>query len=115
MDIDQNNELSWIITDEVTCRRKVGNVVQESTIIDQIFCEFQINQPLGESDHVSIVIDLNLFQPDKKHCYDVDDIKARGGGGKHHFFSFHIICDRAAEYKQVEKKRIKIRLWSVHS
>ena len=31
-------------------------------------------------------------------------IKARGGGGgKHHFFSFHI-CDRAAEDKQVEKK-----------
>ena len=79
MDIDQNNELSWIITDEVTRRRKVGNVVQGSTI-DQIFCEFQINQPLGKSDHVSIVIDLNLFQPDKKHCYDVDDIKARGGG-----------------------------------
>ena len=25
-----------------------------------------------------------------------------GGGGKHHFFSFHI-CDRAAEDKQVEK------------
>ena len=32
-----------------------------------------------------------------------------GGGGKHHFFSFHI-CDRAAEDKQIEKKRIKIRL-----
>ena len=32
-----------------------------------------------------------------------------GGGGKHHFFSFHI-CDRAAEDKQVEKNRIKIRL-----
>ena len=28
-------------------------------------------------DHVSIVIDLNLFQPDKKHCYDVDDIKRK--------------------------------------
>ena len=32
-----------------------------------------------------------------------------GGGGKHHLFSFHI-CDRAAEDKQVEKNRIKIRL-----
>ena len=34
-------------------------------------------------------------------------LKARGGG-KRHFFSFYI-CDRAAEDKQVEKNRIKIR------
>ena len=36
------------------------------------------------------------------------DVKARGGGGKRHFFSFYI-CDRAAEDEQVEKNRIKIR------
>ena len=35
-----NNGLSWLITDEITRRRKVGNVVQESTI-DQIFCSEQ--------------------------------------------------------------------------
>ena len=28
-------------------------------------------------------------------------VKARARGGKYHFFSFHIICDRAAEEEQV--------------
>ena len=37
-------------------------------------------------------------------------IKARvGSEGEHHFFDFHI-CERAVEDKQVEKKRIRIRL-----
>ena len=59
----------------------VGNVTQES-IIDQIFCtdsslesEFKINNPLGKSDHVSIIVDLNLSQPDRSHCYDIYDVK----------------------------------------
>ena len=84
LDIVQNNGLSWIITYEVTCRRTVGNVVQESTI-DQIFCtdeslisKFQINQPLGKSDHVSIVIDLNLFQPDKNTVMTLIIFKENG-------------------------------------
>ena len=47
-------------------------------------------------------------------CYfiKVQFIKARGGGGgggKRNFFSFYILCDRAAEDEQVEKNRIKIR------
>ena len=84
MDIVQNNGLSWIITYEVTRRRTVGNVVQESTI-DQIFCtdeslisKFQINQPLGKSDHVSIFIDLNLFQPDKNTVMTLIIFKENG-------------------------------------
>ena len=42
---------------------------------------------------------------ERKYTYFVNVCKLRpgGGGGKHHFFSFHI-CDRAAEDKQVEKK-----------
>ena len=35
--------------------------------------EFKISQPLGKSDHVSMIIDLNLFQPKASHNFDVDD------------------------------------------
>ena len=65
-----NNGLSWSITDEITRRRMVGNTLQESSI-DQVFSseeslitEFNIFSPLGKSDHVSIIVDLNIFQPE---------------------------------------------------
>ena len=49
----------------------------------------------------------NLY---KYHCYmetlKIMKLRPEGGGGKHHFFSFHI-CDRAAEDKQVEKNGSK--------
>ena len=86
LEIVHNNGLSWLITDEITRRRRVGNIIQESTI-DQIFCsndslisEFEICQPLGKSDHVSIIVDLNLFEAENKRCYDIDDTKRNWGG-----------------------------------
>ena len=81
LDCVHNVGLEWLITDEITRRRKVGNNIQESTI-DQVFytddsliSEFKINNPLGKSDHVSIVIELNVFSPDKPRCNNIDDIK----------------------------------------
>ena len=76
-----NNGLSWSITDEITRRRMVGNTLQESTI-DQVFSsekslitEFNILSPLGKSDHVSIIVDLHIFQPEKCHSTEIDDVK----------------------------------------
>ena len=76
-----NVGLDWLITDEITRRRMVGNKVQESTI-DQIFCteeslvsEFSIGGPLGKSDHVSVITDLNVSIPNNTHCNDIDDVK----------------------------------------
>ena len=47
--------LSWLITDEVTRRRKVGQTIQKSSTIDKIFCsdnslvsECSVSQPLGK-------------------------------------------------------------------
>ena len=81
LDIVHEYGLSWLITNEITRRRKVGNVVQESTI-DQVLLseeslvsEFKISQPLVKSDHVTIVTDLNIYKRDGSHCYDVDDVR----------------------------------------
>ena len=56
-------------------------MVQESTI-DQVLLseeslvsEFKISQPLGKSDHVTIVTDLNICKRDGSHCHDVDDVR----------------------------------------
>ena len=81
LDIVHEYGLSWLITNDITRRRKVGNVVQESTI-DQVLLseeslvsEFKISQPLGKSDHVTIVTDLNICKRDGSHCHDVDDVR----------------------------------------
>ena len=67
MDVVHNAGLSWLLTDEITRRRKVGDVVQES-LLDQILCtdeslinDYVIGPPLGKSDHASIIIELNLL------------------------------------------------------
>ena len=61
-----NNGLIWYINDEVTRRRVVNGILQESTL-DQVFSTNQalINQveivsPLGKSDHVGFDVELNL-------------------------------------------------------
>ena len=73
--------MDWLITDEITRRRKFANTLQESSI-DQIFLsadslisEFSIFSPLGKSDHVSIISELNLFVPSNDHCHEIDDVK----------------------------------------
>ena len=67
LDCFHNNGLTWYITEEVTRRRLVNGILQESTL-DQVLSTNQalINQveivsPLGKSDHVGFDIDLNLF------------------------------------------------------
>ena len=58
--------LSWLITDEVTRRRLVGDVIQESTL-DQVFVSndalvvnHKMLAPLGKSDHMCIKVELNI-------------------------------------------------------
>ena len=55
---------SWSLTDEVTRRRLVNGVLQESTL-DQIFStnsdaiiDFEVFSPLGKSDHPCILSEL---------------------------------------------------------
>ena len=66
-----DNGLSWLLTDQVTRRRMVKDKLQES-LIDQVFVteealvtDFNIGPPLGNSDHVSICVQLNVFDPSK--------------------------------------------------
>ena len=73
MEYVENTHASWSITDKITRRRMVGNTPQESTI-DQVFSseeslitEFNIFSPLGKSDHVYIIVDFNIFQPEQCH------------------------------------------------
>ena len=37
--------------------------------------EFNIFSPLGKSDHVSIIVDLNIFQPEQCYSTEIDDVK----------------------------------------
>ena len=57
---------AWHITDEITRRRMVAGVLQESTL-DQVFSSnsaivnsFSLFAPLGISDHSCILVDLNV-------------------------------------------------------
>ena len=68
LDSAHNAGLSWLLTDEITRRRIVGNSVQES-LLDQVLCtddslinDYVIGPPLGKSDHVSIVMEINVDQ-----------------------------------------------------
>ena len=73
--------LVWYITDEITRRRVVDGILQESTL-DQVLCtnyalvnNLSIKSPLGKSDHVSMLIEVNadtsndtqFINNDKKH------------------------------------------------
>ena len=58
--------LTWHVTDEITRRRVVGGVLQESTL-DQVISSndalvngFEILSPLGKSDHHCVLVDLNI-------------------------------------------------------
>ena len=64
--------LSWHITDEITRRRVVSGVLQESTL-DQVVSSneaivncVKVLAPLGKSDHVSLLIDLNVNSKHKR-------------------------------------------------
>ena len=77
MDLVQDSGLSWILTDHVTRRRVVNDSVQES-LLDQIFCtddllidEYEIGQPLGKSDHVSIVFEVKVCNPTTNTAEDL--------------------------------------------
>ena len=95
--------LAWYITDEITRRRVVDGVLQESTL-DQVLCtncalvnDLSIKSPLGKSDHVSMLIEVNadisnntqFINNDKKHNWGKvtddtllnfsSDVKATGG------------------------------------
>ena len=72
LDCFHSNGLTWYISEEVTRRRLVNGILQESTL-DQVLSTNQalINQveilsPLGKSDHVGFDIDLNLFAGSSK-------------------------------------------------
>ena len=60
--------LTWHVTDEITRRRVVGGVLQESTL-DQVISSndalvngFEILSPLGKSDHHCVLVDLNITE-----------------------------------------------------
>ena len=64
--------LSWHITDEITRRRVVSGVLQESTL-DQVVSSneaivncVKVLAPLGKSDHVSLLVDLNVNSKHKR-------------------------------------------------
>ncbi len=66
LDCVHSNGLVWSITNEITRRRIVDSLVQESTL-DQILCtndamisNVNLVAPLGKSDHVSFNIELNV-------------------------------------------------------
>lgn len=84
----QNCGYAWFITDNITRRRLVGGVVQESTL-DQIFCtnesliiDHNITAPLGKSDHLGICSDMNLYRPGEK--LDIFEQKDKKLWGKIH-------------------------------
>ena len=64
--------LSWHITDELTRRRVVSGVLQESTL-DQVVSSneaivncVKVLAPFGKSDHVSLLVDLNVNSEHKR-------------------------------------------------
>ncbi len=70
--------LTWLLTDQVTRRRLVGDKVQES-LLDQVLCtedalirDFTIGSPLGRSDHVSIIVELNMFGDGPQNAYKIE-------------------------------------------
>ena len=67
LDVIHNNGFTWTVTNEITRRKIVNGRLQESTL-DQICCtdnaivnDFNIVAPLGRSDHLCIVTELNLY------------------------------------------------------
>ena len=72
-----NQHLKLLYTNANGLYGKLGQLrlIVESDAID-IIChrsEFKISQPLGKSEHVTIITDLNIFKRDGSHCHDVDD------------------------------------------
>ena len=66
VDVIHNAGLNWLLTDQITRRRIVSDEVQES-LLDQVLCteeslinDFEIGPPLGKSDHVSLIFELNM-------------------------------------------------------
>ena len=70
LNIIHNSGLAWLLTNEITRRRLVNNLLQES-LLDQVLYsdeslinKFTIGSPLGNSDHVSIIVEMNVFGHD---------------------------------------------------
>ena len=76
--------LSWYIYDQDTRVRKIGNIIQKSTL-DQVFANnealvnnVEFKAPLGKSDHISVLVELKLsvnldfVASERKNWYKVD-------------------------------------------
>ena len=68
--------LTWHITDEITRRRLVDGILQESTL-DQVFTSndaivggVSIKAPIGGSDHVGILVDVNVDVKEQQKFID---------------------------------------------
>ena len=72
LDFITDQGLTWHVTDEITRRRVVSGVLQESTLDqvitsnDAIISSFEMLAPLGKSDHRSILCNLNLNLSNKE-------------------------------------------------
>ena len=72
LDFITDQGLTWHVTDEITRRRVVSGVLQESTLDqvitsnDAIISSFEMLAPLGKSDHRSILCNLNLHLSNKE-------------------------------------------------
>ena len=94
MEFVHNNGLVWSISNEITRRRVVDGIVQESTL-DQILCtndaiisDFNIISPLGKSDHVCFNIDLNVYSGVRDNdIFENDNVKVWGKIHPHELLS----------------------------
>ena len=72
LDFITDQGLTWHVTDEITRRRVVSGVLQESTLDqvitsnDAIISSFEMLAPLGKSDHRSILCNFNLNLSNKE-------------------------------------------------
>ena len=71
-----DNGLLWYVTDQITRRRLVGGIWQESTL-DQVLCtndglvnELKFLSPIGNSDHSCITVELNVDLVEQQEFID---------------------------------------------
>ena len=81
LNVVTDSGLNWYITDEITRRRLVNGVLQESTL-DQFFCtndslinDFKILSPIGNSDHMCILVEMDIDIVEKQDF--INDSKQR--------------------------------------
>ena len=76
---------SWFVEDQITRIRKVGDTLQQSTLdqvlasSDSLIDSVDIKAPLGKSDHLGLLVELNLtvnldyMSCNRKNWYKVDE------------------------------------------